>query len=149
MEKVDKGCLMTRMGVSGWMFLLVPAHPGSPGKRAIKQLCACYFPTSSVTLCYYYYCDYQYCCYYLLYKKPCKCNRITTRRQVHHHTPYHVNWDRCRECTEADRNATRHRRQAHRSSCCWSWLYQFPVKHYTYWAISELIISRTACFCNT
>ena len=23
------------------MFLLVPAHPGSPGQRAIKRLCAC------------------------------------------------------------------------------------------------------------
>ena len=29
MEEVDKGCLMTRMGVSGRMFLLVPAQPGS------------------------------------------------------------------------------------------------------------------------
>ena len=27
---VDKGCLTIRMGVSGWVFLLVPAHPGSP-----------------------------------------------------------------------------------------------------------------------
>ena len=30
MEEVDKGCLMTRMGVSGWMFLLVPAYPVVP-----------------------------------------------------------------------------------------------------------------------
>ena len=28
-------------GVSGWMFLLVPAHPGSPGERAIKWSCVC------------------------------------------------------------------------------------------------------------
>jgi len=41
MEEVHKGCLMIRMGVSGWMFLLVPAHPGSPGQRAVKQLCVC------------------------------------------------------------------------------------------------------------
>jgi len=34
MEEVDKGCLMTRTGVSGWMFLLVPAHPDGPGQRA-------------------------------------------------------------------------------------------------------------------
>ena len=27
MEEVDKGCLMIRMGVSGYV-LLVPAHPG-------------------------------------------------------------------------------------------------------------------------
>ena len=27
------------MGVSGWMFLLVPAYPGSPGPRAVKPLC--------------------------------------------------------------------------------------------------------------
>jgi len=41
MEEVDKGCLMIRMGVSGCMFLLVPAYPGSPGQRAIKRLCVC------------------------------------------------------------------------------------------------------------
>ena len=28
MEKDDKGSTMIRMGVSGWMFLLVPAYPG-------------------------------------------------------------------------------------------------------------------------
>ena len=28
-------------GVSGWMFLLVPAHPGRPGQRAIKRSCVC------------------------------------------------------------------------------------------------------------
>jgi len=39
MQEVDKGCLMTRTGVSGWMFLLVPAYPGSPGPKAVKQLC--------------------------------------------------------------------------------------------------------------
>jgi len=39
MEAVDKGCLMTRIGVSGWMFLLVPAHPGSPEQMAVKRLC--------------------------------------------------------------------------------------------------------------
>jgi len=27
------GYLMTAMGVSGWMFLLVPAHPGCPGQN--------------------------------------------------------------------------------------------------------------------
>jgi len=29
--------MMVRM-VGGWVFLLVPAHPGSPGQRAIKRL---------------------------------------------------------------------------------------------------------------
>ena len=38
---------MSRRGVSGWMFLLVPAHPGSPGQRAVKQ--SCVFCTSSVS----------------------------------------------------------------------------------------------------
>ena len=41
MEEVDKGCLMIRTGASGWVFLLVPAYPGSPGHRAINQLCVC------------------------------------------------------------------------------------------------------------
>jgi len=38
MEKADKGWLMIRIGVSGGMFLLVLAHPGSLGQRAIKRL---------------------------------------------------------------------------------------------------------------
>jgi len=41
MEEGDKGCPMIRTGVSGWMFLLVPAYPGSPGRKAVKRLCVC------------------------------------------------------------------------------------------------------------
>ena len=32
---------MSRKGVSGWMFLLVPAHQGRPGQRAVELLCVC------------------------------------------------------------------------------------------------------------
>jgi len=38
MEKGDKGSTLTRMGVSGRMFLLVPAYPGCPGQTAVKWL---------------------------------------------------------------------------------------------------------------
>ena len=41
MEEGDKGCLIIRMGVSGWVFLLVPAYPGCPGPTAVKRLCVC------------------------------------------------------------------------------------------------------------
>ena len=41
MEEDDKWCLMIRMGVSGWVFLLVPAYPGCPRSTAIKRLCVC------------------------------------------------------------------------------------------------------------
>ena len=27
--------------MSGGMFLLLPAHPGSPGQRAVKRSCVC------------------------------------------------------------------------------------------------------------
>ena len=37
MEKGDKGSTMIRMGVSGLMFLLVPAYPGCPGSKAVKR----------------------------------------------------------------------------------------------------------------
>ena len=47
MEEVDQGCPMIRMGVSEWMFLLVPAYPGSPTSKGVKRLCVyvcvCYF----------------------------------------------------------------------------------------------------------
>ena len=32
------------------MFLLVPAHPGSPGQRAIKRLCVCVCVCNSALL---------------------------------------------------------------------------------------------------
>jgi len=32
------GSTLTRMGVSGWMFLLVPAYLGCPGQTAVKWL---------------------------------------------------------------------------------------------------------------
>ena len=38
MEEDDKGCPMIRLGVSGWVFLLVPAYPGCPGQTAVKWL---------------------------------------------------------------------------------------------------------------
>jgi len=37
MEEADKDWMMIRM-VGGWVFLLVLAHLGSPGQRAVKQL---------------------------------------------------------------------------------------------------------------
>jgi len=37
MEEADKDWMMIRM-VGEWLFLLVPAHPGSPGQRAVKRL---------------------------------------------------------------------------------------------------------------
>jgi len=37
MEKDDKGSTMIRMGVNGWMFLLVPAYPGCLGSKAVKR----------------------------------------------------------------------------------------------------------------
>jgi len=37
MEEADKDWMMIRM-VGGWVFLLVPAHPGGPRQRAVKRL---------------------------------------------------------------------------------------------------------------
>jgi len=51
MEEDDKGCPMIRMGVTGWMFLLVPAYPGSPGQKAVKRLCVCVSVCVSVCVC--------------------------------------------------------------------------------------------------
>ena len=42
MEEGDKGCAMIRMGVSGSVFLLVPAYPGSPDQRPLYGcVCVC------------------------------------------------------------------------------------------------------------
>jgi len=41
MEKLDKGCPMIGIGVSGRVFLLVPAQLGSFGQRTIEQLRVC------------------------------------------------------------------------------------------------------------
>jgi len=44
MDEADKGQLMTMIGVSGWMFLLVPAHPGclreiSESRKTVVCVC--------------------------------------------------------------------------------------------------------------
>ena len=45
MGEAYKDWMMIRM-VSGRMFLLVRAHPGSPGQRAVNDCCCCLlFPT--------------------------------------------------------------------------------------------------------
>ena len=38
-RKLIKECLTIRTGVSGRVYFLVPAHLGSPTKRAVKWLC--------------------------------------------------------------------------------------------------------------
>jgi len=51
MEEADKDWMMIRM-VGGYVFLLVLAHPGSPGQRATKRLlllCCCPFNISILT----------------------------------------------------------------------------------------------------
>jgi len=40
MEEADNDWMMIRM-VGASVFLLVPAHPGSPGQRAVKRLFLC------------------------------------------------------------------------------------------------------------
>jgi len=42
MEEDDKGCPMIRLGVSGWVFLPVPAYPGCPGQKPLNGcVCVC------------------------------------------------------------------------------------------------------------
>jgi len=41
MEEADKDWMMIWM-VGGWVFLLVPSHPGSPGQRAVTRLLLLY-----------------------------------------------------------------------------------------------------------
>jgi len=49
MEEADKDWVMIRM-VGGWMFLLVLAHPGSPGQRAIKRLLLLFLLTTCIVI---------------------------------------------------------------------------------------------------
>jgi len=49
MEEADKDWMMIRM-VGEWVFLLVPAHPGTPGQRAMKQLLLFYVMNSGELL---------------------------------------------------------------------------------------------------
>jgi len=51
-DEVDKWCPMIRMGVSGWIFLLVPAYPGRHGQRAVKRVCLCMRKTTIQATCY-------------------------------------------------------------------------------------------------
>ena len=61
MEEVDKGRPMIRMGVSGRVFLLVSAYPGSPEPKAVKRLSVRVFVFIFLflTLCVAYKNDYD------------------------------------------------------------------------------------------
>ena len=52
MEEDDKGCPMIRMGVCGWVFLLVPAYLSCLGPKTVKRLCVCVcslnFPVNTI-----------------------------------------------------------------------------------------------------
>lgn len=51
MEEAGRGWVMVRM--VGWsVFLLVLAHPGSPGQGAVKRLLLCVYDTSTLVLTY-------------------------------------------------------------------------------------------------
>jgi len=46
-KQIRDDWLMTTIGVSGWMFLLVPARPGRPIQNPKRQLvCLCQIPTT-------------------------------------------------------------------------------------------------------
>jgi len=67
MEEADKYWMMIRM-VGGWVFLLVPAHPGSPGQRAVKRLlcCCCCFCILSPTIMFLLqFCMSPLCCIFI------------------------------------------------------------------------------------
>jgi len=49
-EEADKGRMMISC-VSGRMSLLVLAHPGSPGRRAVKQQCVLLLQTCKIAEC--------------------------------------------------------------------------------------------------
>jgi len=53
MEEDDKGWPTIRMGLSAWVFLLVPAYPGFPDQRPLNScVCVCFVITFSNTLVY-------------------------------------------------------------------------------------------------
>ena len=66
MEKDDKGSTMIRMGVSGWMFLLVPAYPGCPGSKAVKRSLLLLLFMFLVWRKFFFIC--LECCWIYLYK---------------------------------------------------------------------------------
>jgi len=50
MEEDDKECPMIRLGVSGWVFLLVPAYPGCPGQKPLNG-CVCTHTRARACVC--------------------------------------------------------------------------------------------------
>jgi len=83
MEEADKDWVTIRM-VGGWVFLLVPAHPGSPGQRAVKRSwCCCSYsnvivsiflklPASSMSVATCIYLVFEYMtCYQTAFTSAC------------------------------------------------------------------------------
>jgi len=62
MEEDDKGCPMIRLGVSGRVFLLVPAYPGCPGQKPLNGcVCVCIGSVYHLTDLHEYYGKMIFC----------------------------------------------------------------------------------------
>jgi len=77
-------CPMTRMGVSGWVFLLVPAYLGSPGPTALcVSVCVCVllFTSTVEPFCGLWFTSCYVCIhtYMHTYKQICRAPKITER----------------------------------------------------------------------
>jgi len=78
MEEADKDWMMIRM-VGGWVFLLVLAHPGSPGQTAVKRLL--------LLLCcwlFTYLHTYFFTCLYFTCQKPVTIFRLQNQIYLPH-----------------------------------------------------------------
>ena len=114
MEEDDKGCPMIRMGASGWMFLLVPAYPGSPGQKAVKRLCVCVCVRACVRACVHCHVYIQNKSWQvpllLLNSKQCNKTRLCKSQQSAYrkqeaqllpwdHATHRASWNRAKCCT--------------------------------------------------
>ena len=62
----------------GFTFL-VPAHPGSPGQRAVKQVCVCGFVNVVVCLVFIIFLNYGHCGYFLVLFSHIKLSKVIKR----------------------------------------------------------------------
>jgi len=91
MEEADKDWMMIRM-VDGWVFLLVLAHPGSPGQWAVKRLSLLllYYVWKFIVPKFNFWLSFQWLCHFKETPSSQLCLHVVLFQSYYHNKRVHL-----------------------------------------------------------
>jgi len=149
------GWLMTMMSVSGWMFLLVPAHPGCPGQNLKSRktvVCVCVYFLSALNTIYHIrktaYYIYALKLSHLFASNVIFCHSWVANMEICHKNGRNKQWSWLRKTTEKWWNQ---RGSTTCFICIWLILHRLcyrggAAKGHITWACDQLVMYHYSVF---